>query len=143
MKFSTTAFQTVCKTVTGENLDYVTFDLPSSSYGKLYYRYTSASKYDSAVSATKKYYRSGTPDLGQVSFVPKSGYTGKVTLSYTGYSESGRDYEGKVVLTVKKAGDEIISYKVSDRRVCDFSSSDFNKVCEALCGCLLYTSRCV
>ena len=56
-------FNTVCKKLMKNTLDYVKFTLPSSSGGKLYYGYTSSSNYTSEVSASTKYYYGGTPFL--------------------------------------------------------------------------------
>jgi hypothetical protein len=44
VKFDDEDFNDVCEDATGEELDYVTFTLPSSKYGKLYYNYTSSTK---------------------------------------------------------------------------------------------------
>ena len=47
------------------------FTLPSSSQGTLYYNYYNGS-YNNPVSAATNYYRSGTPGVGNVCFVPAS-----------------------------------------------------------------------
>ncbi|MPM48117.1 hypothetical protein SDC9_94839 [bioreactor metagenome] len=101
--FSVTDFNNVCSDATDENLAYVKFTLPSSSYGKLYYNYTSSTSYTSVVSAGVSYYKSSTPYLAYVSFVPASGYSGTVSISYTGYSSGGDSYSGTVKIVVTAA----------------------------------------
>ncbi len=85
---------------TGEELDYVIFTLPSSKYGKLYYNYTSASKYDSEVSSNRKYYYDDTPSLYRITFVPYRDYHGTVTIKYTGYNTDGDAFTGSVEVEV-------------------------------------------
>ncbi len=86
--------------MTGSNLSYVKFTLPSSSYGKLYYDYSSSTKYDSLVSASKKYFRSDSPYISYISFVPGSSYSGTVSIDYIGYDTMGESYNGKLKITV-------------------------------------------
>lgn len=85
---------------TGSTLSYVTFTLPSASYGQLYFGYRSPTSYSSRVSASTKYYRSSSPLLSEVSFVPKDGYTGAVVITYTGYTSAGRGYPGELTIDV-------------------------------------------
>ena len=133
--FSPTDFNSVCDDLTGSNLSYVKFTLPSSSYGKLYYNYTSASSYGSLVSASTKYYRSSSPYLSYVTFVPYSNYTGTVTVSYTGYSTDGDSFTGTVKITVGDADDaDVITYSTDQNKAITFSPSDFNSVCDDVTG---------
>ncbi len=114
VKLVASDFNTACNNETGENLSYVKFTLPSSSYGKLYYNYTSSSKYDSTVSASTKYYRSKTPYISYISFVPQSSYTGTVSISYTGYDTEGESYTGKLKITVNDTGSSSKYFKDVD-----------------------------
>lgn len=93
-------FNDVCEDLTGEELDYVTFTLPSSSYGKLYYNYTSPTKYDSEVSSSKKYYYDGSPYISKITFMPYKDYYGTVTIKYTGYNVDGVSFTGSVKVEV-------------------------------------------
>jgi len=81
-------------------LDYVKFTLPSASAGKLYYGYTSSSKYTSEASASTKYYMGGTPYLLNVAYVPASNATGTTTIAYTGYDSEGSAYKGTVQINL-------------------------------------------
>ena len=49
VEFDDEDFNDVCNDLTDENLSYVKFTLPSTTYGKLYYDYTSSSDYGSVV----------------------------------------------------------------------------------------------
>lgn len=92
-------FNNVCKKLKDNNLSYVKFKLPSASSGKLYYGYTSATKYISEVSATTKYYYGSTPFLLNVVYVPATSATGTATIDYTGYDTAGFAFSGKVQIT--------------------------------------------
>ena len=68
--FDDNDFNDLCRDLTGESLSYVRFDLPSTSEGRLYYDYEGNS--ENRVTATRSYYRSSSPYLDRVSFVPAS-----------------------------------------------------------------------
>jgi hypothetical protein len=74
----------------------VTFSLPSSSYGDLYYGYTQDGEYSAKVREGTKYYYDGSPYLLNVAFVPARGFSGTATISYTGYDVVGLSYNGTV-----------------------------------------------
>ena len=123
--FDTSDFNNVCGNLTGENLNYVRFTLPSSSYGKLYYDYTSSSDYGSTVSSSVKYYRSSSLYLAKVTFVPKSGYFGAVSIAYTGYNIDGQSFTGKVTILVLAVADDI-TYTTDENAPIAFKASDFS-----------------
>ena len=85
--------------------DYVKFDLPKASEGKLYYDYTTISDFDSEVKDSDKYYlnaSSSQNDVEDVYLLPAAGVTGKFTVSYTAYSSSNSDLgSGKITVTIK------------------------------------------
>ena len=134
VKLVASDFNTACKNATGSNLDYIKFTLPSSTYGILYYNYTSSSKYDSKVSASTKYYRSSSPYLYNISFVPKTSYSGTVTISYTGYDVNGDSYSGKLKITVSDQGDSTVSYSTDNDTPVKLVASDFNTACKNATG---------
>ena len=103
-------FNDECEDVTNEELDYVKFTLPSSSYGKLYYNYTSPSSLGSAVSANTKYYYDDSPSLSKVAFVPYKDYNGTVTVKYTGWNTDGDSFTGTVKITVTPVAEPTSSY---------------------------------
>ncbi len=97
-------FNNVCKSLTGSQLSYVTFTLPSDSSGTLYYGYTSDGNYSSKVKSTTKYYYGGSPYILNVAFVPARNVSGTVTVQYTGYDKNDTSYTGKVQITFSAAG---------------------------------------
>jgi len=124
-------FDEVCNDATDEDLDYVKFTLPSSSKGVLYYNYTSSSSYGSKVSVSTKYYLSSSPYLSKVTFVPAEGYTGTVSISYTGYNDDGDSFSGIVKITVGDDADaaDTITYTTDEDEEITFDDDDFDEVC--------------
>jgi hypothetical protein len=112
--------------LSGETLSYVTFELPSPTYGKLYYKYVSTIDYDTAVSAGTSYYYLRAPYLSNVSFVPASDYTGSFTLKYTGYTDDGTSYPGKIRITVANRLTGTVTYKTNTVTPVSFNSWDFS-----------------
>ncbi|WP_019230417.1 S-layer homology domain-containing protein [Sedimentibacter sp. B4] len=129
LSFDSDDFADACDDANNEGLDYVKFTLPSSTYGILYYDYTSSTKYDSKVSASTKYYEN---DLDDVVFVPKSNYKGTFIISYTGYDDDGDSFTGVVKITVKEESTvaDTINVSTKEDTVLYFDDDDFNDVCE-------------
>lgn len=86
----------------GASFSYIQFILPSSTYGTLYYDYTSVTKPGTAVRAVDKYYRTGSSNklFGHVSFVPKTTYAGTFELKYVAYDSDDNAYGGIVKMAV-------------------------------------------
>lgn len=128
-------FIDACKELTGKELVYVKFALPSSRYGTLYYDFDKKSNSDE-ISSTKKYYAEESPYLKKVVFLPEDDYEGTVTISYTGYNSAGDSYSGKVRITVGEddVNDmaEDLFYVVDSDETLDFDEDDFNDMCEDL-----------
>jgi len=93
-------FNNVCLELTGNQLSYVKFALPSSSNGILYYGYNSDGSYTSKVNTSSKYYYTDTPYLLNVAYVPSDDVTGTATISYTGYDTDGFSFSGKLNITI-------------------------------------------
>lgn len=129
LSFDADDFADACDDANNEGLDYVKFSLPSTSYGVLYYDYTSSTSYDSKVSASTKYYES---DLDDVVFVPKSSYKGTFIINYTGYDDDGDTFTGIVKITVNEesAAADTINVSTKEDTVLYFDEDDFNDVCE-------------
>lgn len=100
LSFSASDFCVACEAKTGETLSCVYFTLPDD--GILYYQYTSADEYDGLVDEDTAYYRSESPCLSNVDFVPAEDFTGPVTLSYTGWSTDDTAFSGTVIITVNE-----------------------------------------
>lgn len=130
--FSASDFNDACKDATGENLRRVKFELPSSTQGTLYYNYTNSSSTGTKVSASTSYYRTSSPQLSNVTFVPKSGYTGTVTIPFTGYDVEDRQFSGTVRISVGPSDEVSITYKVFSSSSVDFDAADFNTACREM-----------
>jgi len=118
-------FNTAYTSEAGSKLYYVKFTPPSSSYGKMYYDYTSAVDYGSTVKSSTKYYRSASPSLSSVTFVPNSGFAGRVVIPYTGYDNDGNDVSGSLIITVKDKSVSSINYTTTKNRQITFTAYDF------------------
>jgi len=132
-KFKATDFNEVCDTVNEEKLDYVKFTLPSTSYGKLYENYSSTSNPGTLVTSSKKYYRSGSPSIGNITFVPANGFTGTCSINFEGMDEEGDEFEGTVKIKVsgsdKNTNASTIAYKTDNKTPVKLIPSDFNAAC--------------
>jgi len=100
--FDSADFASACEDVLGDDstLSYVTFTLPSSSDGALYYNYSASSESGSAMTAATKCYLSKTPKLSKVAFVNGTDNEGDVTISYTGYATNGESFTGTILISV-------------------------------------------
>lgn len=130
--FKSSDFNTFCKDETSSNLDYVKFTLPSSSKGILYYKYDQSG--EKKVTSSTSYYRSSSPYLEDVTFVPAKSVTGSVSIDFSGKSTSGKSISGTVVIqysTIKDAS--VINYTTGYAPV-KFRSSDFSAACSARGG---------
>lgn len=116
---------------------YVTFTLPSSAAGTLYYNYIDSDIYEGAVSAGTRYYASGNPSADKIWFAPAAGYVGAVSISFTAYDGVGGSIgRGTIRITVTDSGaggtsvssNTDISYTVKDGRSVALSTSDFERL---------------
>ena len=132
VEFDQDDFIDVLEDLNGEDLDYVKFTKPSSSFGKLYYDYESSSKFDSLVEETDKYYADPNdgPDLTKITFVPSSHYVGTASIHYTAFDEDEGSYAGNIEISVLEAdGDlETIGYTTNEDTQIEFDEGDFSEV---------------
>jgi len=106
VSFNPEDFNDICEELTGKSLSYVRFTSPQATYGKLYYNYKSANEYEALVPSGASLYLSSSPCLSMVDFVPASGFTGTVTIPYTGYTTEGAAFQGQIKITVKAADND-------------------------------------
>ena len=130
VRFDVDDFNDYCDDQTGDRLNYVRFTLPSSSYGTLRYNYYSTGSTGSAVSSSSSYYRSSSPYLDDVNFVPASGWSGTVDIAFTGYSNSGQRFTGTVRVTVRDSGSGDIAYSTKQDTPVNFAADNFDDLCE-------------
>ena len=100
LNFDVSKFNTFSKNLCGSNIDSIRFtSLPSSTRGTLYYRYDSSSD-RKTVSNKDTYYSSGSNGISDLTFIPKSDYTGTVEYEFTGESVNGKNLSGVVRIDV-------------------------------------------
>lgn len=130
VEFDASDFNDAARDVTGETLRYVRFTLPSSSKGMLYYDYDDGD-YASKISESRNYYRTQSPYLGEVSFVPAASFSGTVSISFTGWTTENSRFTGTVEIQVTNSdsASEII-YTTAYQPV-TFRASDFRTACSA------------
>ena len=130
-------FNTVCRARTGRELASVTFTLPESSRGTLYYNYTTGGQYLEKVEAGKSYRRVGNPNLDSVSFLPPEGFSGSVRISYRGLDTAGSSFNGYVTIDVTNlgnGGDADVVFTGRAGREVSFAASRFNTACRNATG---------
>lgn len=126
-------FNTICKQATDGKLNYVRFQLPKATEGKLYYRYSTTSTSKSSVSSSSKYYysTSGSNKLDNVLFTAASNYTGVVSIDYTGFSTSGAQFTGTVEINVSYHNSTTLSYSATSVPF-SFPAQDVFSACSPL-----------
>lgn len=133
--FQSGDFNSYCRTVMGRDLSYVTFTLPSSSEGVLYYNYTNENQFGGRVTTSTQYGRSGRNTIEDVCFVPGAAFTGEVKVGYRGVDTGGGAFNGTVTITVSPAsaeGDTANVYlSVQQGETVTFPTNLFNAACQA------------
>lgn len=125
-------FDDACQRSTGYGLDYIRFDsLPSSGKGTLYLNYTSSSS--TRVTTDRNYYRTSTPRISSISFVPDRDYKGTVSIPFTGTNTNGRTFSGELVIHVAD-GTGTVHYDTPRDRSVTFEAGDFNDACRRING---------
>ena len=100
--FRSQDFLDLCREEGLTKAETVQFTPPSASAGHLYYRYTAPLKYSAEVrSGTSYRLDSGSPGVSELTFVPKAGYQGTVTIPFTAYDAKGKSCGGTVRITVQ------------------------------------------
>lgn len=132
--FRSSDFNSYCKDVTGSNLDWIRFTPPSSSKGTLYYKYETSKEDETTAKTT--YYRSSTPSVDDLTFVPYKGFTGTVSIDFKGAGTNQQEFSGTVRIKVGAAGssDGDVSYTAAAGSNITFKASDFNTYCKADTG---------
>ena len=124
--FAAADFYTPFANATGYPLNSIYFStLPSSSYGTLYYGYSSASSPGSAAAASSAFYYGSSPAISSVTFVPASGFTGTVSIPYVAVATNNTTYlTGTIQITVS-GGSMNISYSTAQNTPKTFAAADF------------------
>lgn len=74
--------------------------LPAASSGKMYYQYASPTQYSWQANTTTEYSLSGDPLVSNLTFIPKAGYVGMVSVPYAATNGDGTEYSGEIRITV-------------------------------------------
>lgn len=74
--------------------------MPASSQGYIYYQYASPTRYGRQASTGTAYRTSGSNLISDLTYVPRAGYSGTMTIPYTGTNSNGSTFEGELVITV-------------------------------------------
>lgn len=139
LSFQADDFNRICQSRQGgRSLNYVTFTLPQSSWGELRYDYNGATHPGQAVVSGAQYYRSRTPSLDRISFIPSSTCPSSVAIAYRATDNNGGSYSGVVTISVTKAsgGSSLSDVRLSGvrgERVA-FPASAFNAACVSTIG---------
>ena len=139
LSFQADDFNRICQSRQGgRSLNYVTFTLPQSSWGELRYDYNGATHPGQAVVSGTQYYRSRTPSLDRISFIPSSTCPSSVAIAYRATDANGGSYSGVVTISVTKAsgGSSLSDVRLSGvrgERVA-FPASAFNAACVSTIG---------
>ena len=131
--FAAEHFSAVCKGRTGQAIRYVTFGLPSSSRGTLYYNYDPSGQYSPKVNNSTRYYVTSTPSIDDITFVPAAGYVGDVDVPYRCTDSTGATYSGTVRIRVYGAngeGSSNVEYSTGRNQRRTLNGSDFNDACQ-------------
>lgn len=134
LTFRATDFNDVHREVVGRDLRYVTFDPPESSKGTLYYNYVAEGQYSGLTSSTDRYYRSTTPSIDRVTFVPAKGFSGSVRITYHVVDSSNTTTTGRVTITVsgQAASASQITYTAPRSEEVSFKNTDLSSACLAI-----------
>ena len=131
--FMTDDFNAYCQNKTGRSISYVTFNLPQTSQGVLYYNYVSGT--GTRVATTTQISRLGQYKFSDVCFVPNDAFVGDVTITFRGVDTSGEAFDGTVVVTVDPSGsdDDPANVTIHGERgePVTLQSNLFNDACKA------------
>lgn len=99
--FRVSDFRTACSARGLGTLESVQFASTSvSGAGRLYSQYNGFRAANSEARTGTRYYPAKSPELSSVTFVPRVGYQGTVTLTYTGTDSQNRTYQGRVRIII-------------------------------------------
>ena len=103
LKLSASDFQDNLTKTIKSTLSYIMFrELPDA--GSLYYNYRKENDYDAKVTTGSRYYRNTNPIISSITFAPKAGQNGSVTIPYTAYTTAGQECPGKIIVKLESAG---------------------------------------
>ena len=128
-----------CRDETGDRLDYLTFTWSGDRRtGQLYYLYDRTGE---QTAGSAKYYRSGSPSLSDLTFVPGSATENRVTIPFSGRSAGGKAFSGAVAIQYTALREPDVIRYTSDGAAVNLRSGDFAAACAARGGRTLRSIR--
>lgn len=141
VSFAAEHFSAICKGFNGQALRYVTFTLPSSSRGTLYYNYSPTGQFSQKVNSNTRYYASSNPSIDSITFVPADGFVGNVEIPYRCVDSAGAIYSGTVTVRVYGSGGQSggggssdVEYYLSRNQQRTLNANDFNSASQNATG---------
>ncbi|MEY8260169.1 Ig-like domain-containing protein [Oscillospiraceae bacterium 50-60] len=104
VRFSASDFNTVCRSATGDDLSYLSFELPASRYGTLYYQYNAGRGTGTQITTSTYYYRTGGSRLLDDVYFASANVNGVASFQYTARSTGGERFTGTVEIAIGNAG---------------------------------------
>lgn len=109
---SSSAIEDYCRSKTGASLNYVTISSPGLSQGRLYQEYSALSTAHVTTTNTTRYYKSQSPYISNIAFIPMDNFLGTVQLPFTAYASDGTSCTGTINILVRPsvASDSVYYY---------------------------------
>ncbi len=128
VEFDGLDFNEACLNENGAGLNAVRFALPSSGEGVLYSSYSTKTGRGTEASESRSYTVSS---ISNMVFVPKRGYTGTVSIPFSGRDENGGYFHGTVEIVVEStiSWNDTIHYSGLSGGMVAFKTEDFNEIC--------------
>lgn len=122
-------FENFCESAGGRTLSSVSFTLPPSSQGTLYYGWNGIR--GSVVEAGSSY----TPaQINRMTFVAANGFDGVIRIPFRGMDRVGVEFSGTVEIHIQSSGSGDISYTCAPGQSVKLELSDFAGFCQSLTG---------
>ncbi len=129
IRFQSSDFSRYCQTINAHELESVSFTAPASRYGLFYYSYTNGAGPESNVTSGQTFYRTKSPSIDKLYFVPDEDYEGSFSISFKGRDTTGAELKGSVYINVgsrDSSEDPRLTYYCQPGENVYFSSSDFS-----------------
>ena len=103
-QLSALTLSNACGEAMSGSLSYIEItSIPASEAGRLYFSYNGF-RTGTVVKQGERFYCLGPFSIGQLSFVPRAGFTGEAEITYIGYSGDGQEQvSGRIVVSVAKS----------------------------------------
>ena len=124
--------ESLCRELTGGKLYYITNLDVSTGQGILYDGYVSEGDTGFGVAGIRKYYNGqGVYQIENITFMPKAGVSGDVTIAYTAYDTAEKQFTGFIVVEVDQT-QTTLTYASRNLDPVRFRSDDFFAYCMAV-----------